>query len=44
MALHFHKLTVKDIRKETRDCVSIAFKIPEDLENDFIFKQGKTLL
>ena len=25
MALHFHKLTVKDIRRETNDCVSIAF-------------------
>lgn len=43
MALHFHKLTVKDIRKETSDCVSIAFKIPADLENDFIFKQGQSI-
>ncbi len=43
MALHFHKLTVKDIRKETSDCVSISFDIPKDLENDFLFKQGQNI-
>ncbi len=43
MALHFHKLTVKDIRKETADCVSIAFDIPLALVNDFIFKQGQNI-
>lgn len=43
MAIHFHKLTVKDIRKETGDCVSIAFDIPEGLKNDFLFKQGQNI-
>ena len=43
MALHFHKLTVKDIRNETSDCVSISFDIPKDLENDFLFKQGQNI-
>lgn len=43
MALHFHKLTVKDIRNETSDCVSISFDIPKDLEKDFLFKQGQNI-
>ena len=43
MALHFHKITIKDIRKETNDCVSIAFHIPDELKTDFIFKQGQNI-
>ncbi|KAA9042081.1 phenylacetate-CoA oxygenase/reductase subunit PaaK [Ginsengibacter hankyongi] len=43
MALHFHKLKVKNIRKETSDCVSIAFDIPDQLKNDFVFKQGQNI-
>ncbi|MEP7230551.1 MAG: 1,2-phenylacetyl-CoA epoxidase subunit PaaE [Ginsengibacter sp.] len=43
MALHFHKLIVKDIRRETKDCVSIAFEIPGELKNDFQFKQGQNV-
>jgi ring-1,2-phenylacetyl-CoA epoxidase subunit PaaE len=43
VALHFHKLKVKNIRKETDDCVSIAFDIPEELKNDFLFKQGQNI-
>lgn len=43
MAIHFHKLTVKDIRNETSDCVSISFDIPKDFENDFLFKQGQNI-
>lgn len=43
MALHFHKLIVKDIKKETSDCVSIAFNIPEELKNDFHFMQGQNV-
>ncbi len=43
MALHFHKLIVKDIRKETKDCVSVAFEIPEELKNDFRFIQGQNV-
>lgn len=43
MALHFHNLTVKDIRKETDDCVSVAFDIPQDLEKDFLFEQGQNI-
>jgi ring-1,2-phenylacetyl-CoA epoxidase subunit PaaE len=43
MALHFHTLTVKDIRKETDDCVSVAFDIPEHLKPDFRFIQGQNI-
>ncbi len=43
MALHFHKITIKNIRHETKDCVSIAFDIPKELEKDFLFKQGQNI-
>lgn len=43
MALHFHKLTVKDIRKETFDCVSVSFDIPNELKKDFLFTQGQNI-
>lgn len=39
----FEKLTIKDIRKETPDCVSIAFEIPEDLKPLYSFTQGQNL-
>ena len=43
MALHFHSLNVKNIQKETEDCVSIAFSIPPELEKDFSYKQGQNI-
>lgn len=43
MALHFHSLTVKDIKNETQDCVSISFDIPAELQKDFTFTQGQSL-
>ncbi len=43
MALHFHPLTVKKIRKETNDCVSIIFDVPENLRSQFQFQQGQNL-
>ena len=43
MSIHFHPLRIRDVRKETPDCVSVAFEIPEELLNDFIFKQGQSL-
>lgn len=41
MSLHFHPLQVAGIRKETSDCVSIAFTIPEELTDTFRYKQGQ---
>ncbi|MDQ6757371.1 MAG: phenylacetate-CoA oxygenase/reductase subunit PaaK [Bacteroidota bacterium] len=43
MALHFHPLKVKDIKRETPDCVSISFYIPNELQKEFQFKQGQSL-
>lgn len=43
MATHFHQLTIADIRKETPDCVSIAFEVPEELKTAYQFKHGQNL-
>ena len=43
MATHFHQLTIADIRKETPDCVSISFKIPDELKSTYLFKHGQNL-
>lgn len=43
MSLHFHPLRIKDIRRETNECVSIAFAIPEALESAFAFKPGQNI-
>jgi ring-1,2-phenylacetyl-CoA epoxidase subunit PaaE len=39
----FHLLTVKDIRRETPDCVSIAFEVPPELENAYAYTPGQYL-
>lgn len=39
----FHTLTVADIRKETRDSVSIGLAVPESLKAEFDFKPGQYL-
>jgi ring-1,2-phenylacetyl-CoA epoxidase subunit PaaE len=43
MSIHFHPLKVKEVKKETDDCVSVTFEIPHTLQPDFIFKQGQSL-
>jgi ring-1,2-phenylacetyl-CoA epoxidase subunit PaaE len=43
MSIHFSPLRIKEIRKETADCVSIVFDIPESLQTNFAFKQGQSL-
>jgi len=37
----FHSLTVKEVTRETADCVSIAFQIPSHLSNEFTYLQGQ---
>ncbi|MBJ7555061.1 1,2-phenylacetyl-CoA epoxidase, subunit E [Marinomonas spartinae] len=39
----FHPLTVSDLRRETRDSISLAFDIPADLAKAYQFKQGQYL-
>ncbi|HMK04817.1 MAG TPA: FAD-binding oxidoreductase, partial [Ferruginibacter sp.] len=43
MAVHFHKLKVKEVKRETPDCVSIAFTVPGELKKDFEFAQGQNI-
>ncbi|MEY4289098.1 MAG: hypothetical protein RLZZ30_1186 [Bacteroidota bacterium] len=43
MTPKFHSLQIKDIRKETKNCVSISFEIPQELKADFHFKSGQYL-
>lgn len=37
----FHTLTIKDIRKETEEAVSIAFEIPSELVKDYHYLPGQ---
>jgi ring-1,2-phenylacetyl-CoA epoxidase subunit PaaE len=41
--IHFHSLQVKKIVRETEDCVSIEFHVPDELKDIFQFKQGQNL-
>jgi ring-1,2-phenylacetyl-CoA epoxidase subunit PaaE len=43
MALQFHRLIVKEVKKETSDCVSVSFEIPEGLKKEFSYKAGQNL-
>jgi ring-1,2-phenylacetyl-CoA epoxidase subunit PaaE len=42
-ALKFYPLTVKDVRPETADCVSVSLAVPADLEDTFAFAPGQYL-
>ncbi|WP_298893538.1 ferredoxin--NADP reductase [uncultured Psychroserpens sp.] len=37
----FHKLTIKEITKETEKAVTISFDVPQHLKDDFGFKAGQ---
>lgn len=39
----FHSLKVKDIRRETADCVSVSFVLPAELQPEYAFLQGQHL-
>ncbi len=43
MSIHFHPLQIKEIRRETQDCISVLVDIPERLQKDFQFIQGQNL-
>lgn len=43
MSLHFYGIKVKEIRRETNDCVSVALDIPEELQSAFQYKQGQNV-
>ena len=39
----FHRLQVKEVRRETEDCVSVLLDVPEERQADFHFIQGQYL-
>lgn len=43
MAVHFHSLKIKNIKKETPECVSVSFDIPENIAREFLFKEGQNI-
>ena len=43
MAVHFHPLTIKNIKKETPECVSVSFTVPQQLAEEFLFKEGQNI-
>lgn len=43
MAVHFHSLQIKQVKKETPQSVSISFIIPAHLQEVFSFREGQNL-
>ena len=43
MTPKFHSLQIKNIRQETKSCVSISFEIPTELQGDFRYQSGQYL-
>ena len=43
MAAHFHTLKIKEVRKETPDCVSLLFSIPDKLQDEYQFQPGQNI-
>lgn len=43
MAVHFHPLTVSKITRETPDCVSLCFEVPESLRDAFRYREGQNI-
>lgn len=43
MSSNFHELTVKQIKNETAETVSVTFKVPEHLTETFNYTQGQYL-
>jgi ring-1,2-phenylacetyl-CoA epoxidase subunit PaaE len=43
MSIHFHSLKIKAIKKETTDCIGVAFDMPAEMEKRFSFHQGQSL-
>jgi ring-1,2-phenylacetyl-CoA epoxidase subunit PaaE len=41
MAQHFHSLEIQDVRRETADCISVAFVIPDELKDTFAYQSGQ---
>ncbi|GGB83982.1 phenylacetic acid degradation protein [Marinobacterium zhoushanense] len=40
----FHTLEVADVRQETRDAISIAFAVPDELKDTYRYREGQHLV
>lgn len=43
MATHFHTLTIAAVQKETPECISVVFQVPEALQETYHFRQGQNI-
>lgn len=43
MTPKFHTLKIRDLIKETEDCVSVSFEVPENLHSDYQYTSGQYL-
>jgi ring-1,2-phenylacetyl-CoA epoxidase subunit PaaE len=43
LATHFRTLKIEDVRRETPDCVSVAFAVPPELRDEFRYFQGQNI-
>jgi ring-1,2-phenylacetyl-CoA epoxidase subunit PaaE len=41
MSTHFEKVRIQEVRRETDECVSILFDIPDDLKENFSYLPGQ---
>jgi ring-1,2-phenylacetyl-CoA epoxidase subunit PaaE len=41
MAQHFHPLEIQDVQRETADCISVSFVIPDELKATFSYQSGQ---
>ena len=43
MTPRFHRLRIREVRRETPECVSLAFDVPAELADEYRFVQGQHL-
>lgn len=43
MSIHFHRVRIREVRRETASCVSLLLDIPTDLHDRFRYQQGQSL-
>lgn len=41
MARHFHPLSIRDVVRETADCISVSFDVPDELRELFSYRSGQ---
>ena len=41
MAQHFHSLKILDVTRETSDCISVSFDVPDALRQTFAYRAGQ---